>query len=328
MDIITALSMHPHLVRLELLGNRLGTNGCKALATLLRCSATELQQLDLDRNELDDEGIDALVPALINSSHLEILDMSRNSAISSRGWQYLARILESPNVSSLYELSLNYINVDEEAVTALTRSLTNNRKLKCLSFCEVSISTNNKRAFSKLLCDTSNVNSTYLSNHTLTYASKFLGVASLKPLLILNRSNNKKEVAIIKILQNHNDFDMMPFFEWEFKILPLMINWFEKASSITMPSNVQPNIEPRKLSSIYQFVRGMPLLYVEAQLRKQLEDIKSRKSQMEEEKHQMEKRQLEIRHQQLMLDLQLQEFAKREKSMEDEKKSIIEKLGR
>ena len=59
-----------------------------------------------------------------------------------------------------------------------------------------------------------------------------------------------------------------------------------------------------------------------------MEDIKSKKSLMDEEKHQMEKRQLEIRHQQLMLDLQLQEFAMREKSMEDEKNSIIEKLGR
>lgn len=159
--------------------------------------------------------------------------------------------------------------------------------------------------------------------------SKFSGVDSLKPLLILNRRNNKKEVAIIKILLNHNDFDMMPFFEWEFKVLPLMIDWLENASAITkLPTDFEPNIGPRKLSCIYQFVRGMPLLYVEAQLRKQLEDIKSKKSLMDEEKRQMEKRQLEIRHQQLMLDLQLQEFAKREKSMEDEKNSIIEKLGR
>jgi hypothetical protein len=73
---------------------------------------------------------------------------------------------------------------------------------------------------------------------------------------------------------NHNDFDMMPFFEWEFKVLPLMIKWFERASTIEMPEIFKPNIGPRKLSSIYQFVRGMPLLYVETVLRKELEDIK------------------------------------------------------
>ena len=74
----------------------------------------------------------------------------------------------------------------------------------------------------------------------------------------------------------------MTFFEWEFKVLPLMIDWFERASSIIMPENYEPNIGPRKLSSIYQFVRGMPLLYVETVLRKELEDIKVAQAQMKE----------------------------------------------
>ena len=87
---------------------------------------------------------------------------------------------------------------------------------------------------------------------------------------------------MIKILQHHNNFDMMPFFEWEFKVLPLMIDWFERASAIDMPEDYAPNIGPRKLSSIYQFVRGMPLLYVETVLRKELEDIKAAQAQMEE----------------------------------------------
>lgn len=150
----------------------------------------------------------------------------------------------------------------------------------------------------------------------------------VKPLLTLNNRQDKKKVAIIKILQHHNDINMTPFFEWEFKVLPLMINWFQRASSIDIPKNYEPNIGPRKLSSIYQFVRGMPLLYVEAQLRKQLSDIKLKETHLDEEHRQMEKRQLELRHQQLMLDMQLQEFAQRKKFVEDEKKSIIEKLGR
>ena len=40
-DIITALSMHPHLQCLDLNTNRLSKNGCVALSTFLRCSATE-----------------------------------------------------------------------------------------------------------------------------------------------------------------------------------------------------------------------------------------------------------------------------------------------
>ena len=65
--------------------------------------------------------------------------------------------------------------------------------------------------------------------------------------------------------------------------MPLVIGWFERASVFEMPRGFEPNIEKRKLSTIYQFVRGMPLLYVETRLRKELEDIKAKKKQMEEE---------------------------------------------
>jgi len=94
---------------------------------------------------------------------------------------------------------------------------------------------------------------------------------------------------------------MTPLFEWEFNALPLMIEWFERASAITMPENFDANVGPRKLSCIYQFVRAMPELYVETRLRKQLEDIKSKESEME-------KRQMDLRRQQLILELQLKEM--------------------
>ena len=90
------------------------------------------------------------------------------------------------------------------------------------------------------------------------------------PLVELNERNDKKEVATIKILQCHSDIDMLPFFEWEFKVLPLVLSWLERASVLFMPAGFEPNIEQRKLSTIYQFVRGMPVLYVETRLRKEL----------------------------------------------------------
>lgn len=42
-NIITSLSMHPRLKRIDLDGNRLNKQGCMTLSTLLRCSVTELQ---------------------------------------------------------------------------------------------------------------------------------------------------------------------------------------------------------------------------------------------------------------------------------------------
>ena len=275
-DIITSLSMHPRLSTLDLEDNCLQKNGCIALATLLKCSVTGLQQLDLSSNELNDESIGVLVPVLKNYSHLESLTLE--------GWQYLATILESPN-SNLKELNLyGRSNLDDKALTAFARALINNRSLHTLDLnYNQAITDEGREVLSKSLCDTSSIDSTFLSNHTLRFSGRLNGVPSLRTMLTLNSRDDKKEVAMIKILQHHDDFDMVPFFEWEFKVLPLMIDWFQRASSITMPSNYDPNIGSRKLSSIYQFVRGMPLLYVETYLMKELEDIKAAQKQKEEE---------------------------------------------
>ena len=137
-------------------------------------------------------------------------------------------------------------------------------------------------------------------------------------LLELNRRHDKKEVATIKILQCHNDFDMLPFFEWEFKVLPLVVNWLERASVCDMPEDFEPNIEERKLSTIYQFVRGMPVLYVETRLRKELEDIKAEESQMEDEQQKL--------HQEFEQRLQL--LQERKEWLAERKKSIVKKIGK
>jgi hypothetical protein len=161
-----------------------------ALATLLR-SATELQYLDISNNDIDDEGIEALVPALANCSHSEELWIHDNPSITTRGWQ-------------------------------------------------------------RLLCDTTSVNATFLSNHSLSYLGDEIDEnETIGYLLQLNCRNDKKEVATIKILKCHNDFDMLPFFQWEFKVLPLVLGWLERASECEMPDDFEPNIEGRKLSTIY-----------------------------------------------------------------------------
>ena len=76
-------------------------------------------------------------------------------------------------------------------------------------------------------------------------------------LLELNESNeDKKQVAIKKILKHHWHFDMQPFFEWELKVLPLAINWFELARSFDI--NNEAGVGKHKLGAIFQFIRAMP----------------------------------------------------------------------
>ena len=83
--------------------------------------------------------------------------------------------------------------------------------------------------------------------------------ADINSLLDLNSSEDKRDVAIKKILKHHQHFDVQPFFEWDLKILPTAINWFDRARSIE--TNDSTGIGKQKLSVIYQFIRAMPEVF-------------------------------------------------------------------
>ena len=86
-DIITALSMHPQLTTLNIIGNNIGRNECTALSTLLRCTTTELKTLNLCNNLIDDEGVECIVNALANVNTLQELVLSSNRSITLNGWK-------------------------------------------------------------------------------------------------------------------------------------------------------------------------------------------------------------------------------------------------
>ena len=103
-------------------------NGSVALATLLQYSATELQRLSIANTDIDDEGIEAFVPALTNCFHLQELWLSGNPTITTKGWQSFATILEASN-SNLGRLGVQLNRIDDEAVTAFANALTSNHTL-------------------------------------------------------------------------------------------------------------------------------------------------------------------------------------------------------
>jgi len=235
-DIITALSMQSHIQKIDIAENNLNKNGCMALSSLLSCSANELQNINLYATNMNDEGIDALVPALKMCDNLEVLNINGNPSVTTRGWQHLATILENPNSNIIY-IDLTNNNVDNKALATFASRLSNNSSLKRLKLntdwlSENRSSTESWLVLSEVLCNISSINSTYLSNHTLQCLGLTPSSNPLGHLFDLNDRVDKKDVAMIKILQYHNDFDMMPFFEWEFKVLPHVIKWFERASVI------------------------------------------------------------------------------------------------
>ena len=300
-DIITSLSLHPYMQNLYLEGNQLNKNGCMALSTLLRYSCTKLQHLDLGSNELDDEGIDTLVPVLSKCTKLQELYIDNSPSITTRGWHHIATLLEAPD-SNLKILSINRNNVDDQVLTFMVDALANNNSLESLFFLDGNqVTAKGWDSFLKLVCGRSSANSTFLSNHTLcdidfskqdlsqvlTNKSRRI-LSNLSSILFINEIEDKKQVAMIKTYcRNYRNLDMSPFFEWEFKILPLMIDWLEKAFiacndylNVCDPtSSEMARHEARhrsvQLSCIYQFVRDMPLLCVETQLRKELDGIQA-----------------------------------------------------
>ena len=87
-DIIEAFGINPQLERFQISGMDIGRNKCTALATLLRCSTSELHTLHLSSNNIDDAGLELLVDALANGSNkLQYLILGYNQSITIRGWK-------------------------------------------------------------------------------------------------------------------------------------------------------------------------------------------------------------------------------------------------
>ena len=147
-----------------------------------------------------------------------------------------------------------------EGALIFANALARNNKLEILNLHNNEITAEGYSSFSNVLCDTSSVNKTFRSNHTLVSLGDEDMPADVESSLELNRSSeNKKQVAIKKILQHHQHFDMQPFFNWDLKVLPIAINWFERAHAVDEFD--EAGIGTRKLGAIYQFVRAMPEVF-------------------------------------------------------------------
>ena len=149
-DIITALSMHPQLTVLRFECMSIGRNECTALSTLLRCTTTNLQKLNLSDNNIDDEGIEVLVQALSKNNQLQDLDLGSNRSITIRGWTALSTLLEMPS-SNLKSLDVSPNNIGDEGELVFVNALSNNSTLETLGLYGNGISAEGWAHYSKLL---------------------------------------------------------------------------------------------------------------------------------------------------------------------------------
>ena len=213
-----------------------------------------------------DEELEALAPSLENMSQLKSLCLLRNPLITARGYQVLLTLLRSP-ASSLENLDISDNNAGDAVAIMFANALASNCKLQTLKLDRNNLTTRGLTPFSQLLCDTTSIEATFLSNHTLTSLG-FLGAQRTLPdqesrlaLLHLNRYADKKEIARIKILRHHPVLDLPPALEWGFKVLPLAVDWLERGPVLL---EFADDVDRRKLRTIHHFVRKFPEEYFEA----------------------------------------------------------------
>eukprot|EP00985_Skeletonema_marinoi_P022406 scaffold14302_cov141-Skeletonema_marinoi.AAC.3 len=304
-------SIGPSLKVLELISNSIGNEGLSALAALANC--TSLEQLDLSRNDfsmaaaglgslsdwlqaallnlnelslrscgIDDEGLQALANGATN--HCKDLDLSENDSITVLGLRRLSTSLQSESCR-LEKLDLGWMDIGDDGAEVLARGLIGNKVLIRMHLCgegegeddDIAITPAGWSAFSPVLCDTSSVNNTYLSNHTIQElwhcdAFDFIDIdEDIVQYLRLNKAH-PQYAARCKILINHAHLDMTPLLQWELKCLPLAVGWFERATICTTLSihNSNPDssrrileeskevFQSRILTALYEFVRGVP----------------------------------------------------------------------
>jgi len=282
--LVAALANCTSLEELDLSSNdfSMASAGLGSLSNWLQAAVLKLNELSLRSCGIKDEGLQALANGATN--HCKDLDLSENNSITVLGLRHLSTSLQSESCR-LEKLDLGWMDIGDDGAEVLARGLIGNKVLIRMHLCgegededeTIAITPAGWSAFSPVLCDTSSVNNTYLSNHTIQElwhcdVFDFINIdEDIVQYLRLNKAH-PQYAARCKILMNHAHLDMTPLLQWELKCLPLAVGWFERATICTTLTihNSNPDssrlileeskevFQSRILTALYEFVRGVP----------------------------------------------------------------------
>ena len=326
--VLLALKNHPQLEVLQLCGcgNRLRAMDIEALGGFLQI-ASRLKSLQIKTKSLDNDGLRILISVLMDGTKLlplrslvlsdnefdgglgalaevvkhirslKHLDLSQNN-ITKTEWQHISTALACPE-SNLKELCIRNCGIDNEIIRILAASLTHNEKLKRLDMRYNNITQEGWDAFIQLLCNTSSLESTFNSNHTLSYLGDGINhdatLPQIKSLLEINRDCGRKEAAVRKILKSNPNLDLTPLLRWEAQLkqefgeehgherglitLPYVISWLQRADGYLyhylnrengfegilkrrrLNKGMEEDFELRKLNALYDSFRWNGKVY-------------------------------------------------------------------
>ncbi|KAK1733364.1 leucine-rich repeat protein [Skeletonema marinoi] len=240
----------------------LAAAGLGSLSDWLQRKQTNLKELDLFECGINDDGLQAFAEGVANNC--EELRLSINDSITATGLSHLSRVLLSARCR-LQRLSLNGMDFGDDGAKALGVGLAGNQSLRCLHFdnADTNLTVRGWSAFSTVLCDTSSINNTYLSNH---YVGELYDdyeddddIIDESRVLVYSRLNEQhpQYAAKCKILMSHPHLDMKTFLRCDLKFLPLAIAWFERAKPCTTLTIRESDeaFQSRELTAMYEFVR-------------------------------------------------------------------------
>jgi hypothetical protein len=205
-------------------------------------------------NNMNDEALDVFRNSLTNNCRVKDLELGYFPNVTTAGWTAFSAVLRNPN-SLLERLEITpHLNEDSDDDIAISfaDALTSNKRLRELSiYCRIE----NFAPFTRIVCNSSSIMSTYNSNHILSE----LGHYPVCPLPIdlasalqINRENSVSQAAQLKIIKTHfsgSNINTTPFAVMELKVLPTAISWMGQECGMSKISDL-----------LFAFVRSMSLL--------------------------------------------------------------------
>jgi hypothetical protein len=209
--------------------------GLECVSRLLRGTDSVLESLSL--YQIDDDEITALSDALENNSNTKLKEFHLQSdMITFEAWIALSTVLSfRTSMEKMYLASDSYHSINDDVLISFAEALVNNKVLRELELGNdfSGITSIGYAAFTRLLCNSSSIMSTYQSNHTLMkicerYSLNNNVPEDLRFLLQLNEKNTKSQAARLKIIKTHfsgSEINMHPFMNMDLCVRPHAIAW-------------------------------------------------------------------------------------------------------
>jgi len=215
-------------LELDGIGISITSTGWQAFSVCLQSPNSTLTRLSLESCNLDDEKITVIANALVNNSMLNTLLLGSNGSISAHGWQSFSTCLRSPN-SALQEIGMHSCNLTDEIMIGFAEALVSNTCLRVLAtYLNDNITERSWISLHRTVCNTSSIEATLESNHTLQ-SVEVSTTTVLDSALQLNWNFDKKQVARQKIIRYHflkdDEVDVTEFVNMDMNVLPQAMAW-------------------------------------------------------------------------------------------------------